>query len=428
MSAAARPQRPNSRHPMQPGPIQPGPMLRRGPRPLLLHLSLAMMRSAVLSSAWPSWSAAWPSRTGVEEPLAKIAEHVAEAGPGAEGRFARALLTEAWAQDRGFLAGIAAYRRHPYQRMVEDPPTVWEEGGSRLMDYTVHRGSRSGPLVVVVPSLINRAYILDLMPGKSLMRYMAAEGLQPLLLDWGYPGPIERRFTLTDYVAGRLERALVAIGRPVILVGYCMGGLLALAAALRRPDLVRGLALLATPWDFHAPDADRARGLASLLPALEPGIGATGALATDLLQMLFACLDPFQTPAKYRNFARLDQAGPAARLFVAIEDWLNDGVPLAAPAARACLGEWYGDNTTAEGLWTIAGAPVDPTRLAQPAFIAIPNRDRIVPPESASALAELVPHATVHRPAAGHVGMAAGRRAETELWRPLRDWCLSLED
>jgi polyhydroxyalkanoate synthase len=399
-------------------------MLRRGPRPLLLHLSLAMMRSAVLSSAWQSWNGAWPSRTGAEEPLAKIAERVALSGPGAESRFAHALLNEAWAQDRGFLAGIAAYRRHPYQRLMEEPPTVWEEGGSRLVDYTT---DGTGPVVVAVPSLINRAYILDLMPGKSLMRYLAAEGLQPLLLDWGDPGPTERRFTLTDYIAGRLERALVAIGRPVILVGYCMGGLLALAGALRRPDLVRGLALLATPWDFHAPDAGQSQSLASLLPALEPAMGATGALATDLLQMLFACLDPFQIPAKYRRFGQLDQTGDAARLFVAIEDWLNDGVPLPGPVARACLGEWYGENATAEGVWTVAGAPVDPTQLVQPAFIAIPNRDRIVPPESASALADLIPHATIHRPAAGHVGMAAGRRAETELWRPLRDWCRSLD-
>jgi poly(3-hydroxyalkanoate) synthetase len=403
-------------------------MLRRGPRPLLLHLSLGMMRSAVLSSAWPSWSASWPikpgpTRTGAAEPLAKIADHVAQAGPGAESRFAHALLTEAWAQDRGFLAGIAAYRRHPYQRQMEEPPTLWEEGGSRLLDYAA--GS-DGPLVLVVPSLINRAYILDLMPGKSLMRYLAAEGLHALLLDWGDPGPVERRFGLTDYIAGRLERALIAIGRPAILVGYCMGGLLTLAAALRRPDLVRGLALLATPWDFHAPDADRARALASMLPALEPAMGPTGALATDLLQMLFASLDPFGTPAKYRNFGRLDQAGAAARLFVAIEDWLNDGIPLAAPVARTCLGAWYGENATAEGQWLVAGAPVDPTALAQPAFVAIPNRDRIVPPESATALAALIPRATVHRPAAGHVGMAAGRRAETELWRPLRDWCRSL--
>jgi polyhydroxyalkanoate synthase len=396
--------------------------MRRGPRPLMLHLSIAMMRSAVSNGAWPSLSATWPS--SAQDPLATIVARIAQAGPGADARFAQALLTESWAQDRAFLAGIAAYRRHPYQRQMTEPTARWREGTTTLLDYAP---DSDGPLILVVPSLINRATILDLMPGKSLMRYLAAQGLRPLLLDWDTPGEMERRFTLTDYIAGRLERALLSIGRPVILVGYCMGGLLTLAAALRRPDLVRGLALLATPWDFHAEDADRARSLTGLLPVLETAMSVTGTLATDLLQMLFACLDPFDTPHKYRGFARLDQQGAPARLFVAIEDWLNDGVPLAAPVARTCLGEWYGQNTTARGLWTVAGAVVDPAAVTQPTFVAIPNRDRIVPPGSARPLADLIPRATLHQPAAGHVGMAAGSRAERELWRPLRDWCRSIE-
>jgi len=390
----------------------------------MLHLSLAMMRSAVSNGAWPSLSATWPMRTDARDPLATVAARIAQAGPGAEGRFAQALLTESWAQDRAFLAGIAAYRRHPYRRQMSEPVTRWTEGTTALLDYAP--GS-DGPLILVVPSLINRATILDLMPGKSLMRYLAAQGMHPLLLDWDAPGELERRFTLTDYIAGRLERALVAIGRPVILVGYCMGGLLTLAAAQRRPDLVRGLALLATPWDFHAQDADRARALAGLLPVLETAMSVTGSLATDLLQMLFACLAPFDTPKKYRGFARLDQAGTRATLFVAIEDWLNDGIPLAGPVARTCLGDWYGENTTARGLWTVAGAVVDPAAVIQPSFVAIPNRDRIVPPNSARPLADLIPRATLHQPAAGHVGMAAGSRAESELWRPLRDWCRQIE-
>lgn len=409
----------------------PGPMLRRGPRPLLLHLTLAMMRSAASSSAWPSWSAAWAN--GLASPpvspmpaaarLAQIAGSVAAVGPEAEAQFAQTLLQEVWAQDRAFLAGIAAYRRHPYRRAMPEPPTVWQEGNSRLLDYAP---DSRGPVLLVVPSLINRAYVLDLKPQTSMLRFLATAGLRPMLLDWGEPGPIETRFTLTDYIAGRLERAITAIRRPVILVGYCMGGLLALAAALRRPEAVRGLALLATPWDFQAEDAPRARAMAGLLPALGPVMTATGTLPTDLVQMLFACLAPFETPAKYRAFAKLDQAGAAAELFVALEDWLNDGIPLATAVARTCLGEWYGENTTMNGLWTVAGAPVLPEDVTAPSFVAVPNRDRIVPPASALALAEALPGAVIHRPAAGHVGMAAGRRAESELWRPLRDWCLSL--
>jgi poly(3-hydroxyalkanoate) synthetase len=251
-----------------------------------------------------------------------------------------------------------------------------------------------------------------------------------LLLDWGWPGANERRFTLTDYIAGRLERALTeavqAVG-PVLLVGFCMGGLLALAAALRRPDLVRGLALLATPWDFHAADATRAQMLAGSVALLEPAMRFSNSLSVDLVQTLFALLDPYGIAAKYRGFARLDQSGRKAQLFVALEDWLNDGVPLAAPVARECLKDWYGANLPAQRRWRVAGLPVDPAGLQMPCFVAIPSRDRIVPPESARALADAIPQAVVHTLGAGHISMVAGASADTALWSLLPTWAAGLK-
>src|SRR5262249_47045688 len=150
-----------------------------------------------------------------------------------------------------FLDGVLAYRRHPYRRNLADPPELWREGSTRLLDF----GAKGGAPVLAVPSLVNRSYVLDLAPGRSLMRAWAADGLRPLLVDWGRPGPQEQGFDLTGYVL-RLERALDAVAgasqvRPVV-VGYCMGGLLALALAQRRMADVSGLVLLATPWDFHA--------------------------------------------------------------------------------------------------------------------------------------------------------------------------------
>ena len=138
--------------------------------------------------------------------------------------------------DPALIRGIAAYRRHPWQRDLPDPAAVWTEGPARLLDYGWVGGASGGPAVVFVPSLVNRAYILDLMPGQSMMRWFAARGIRPLLMDWGWPGAVERQFTLTDYIAGALERALSAVPGPVVLAGYCMGGMLALATALRRPD------------------------------------------------------------------------------------------------------------------------------------------------------------------------------------------------
>jgi poly(3-hydroxyalkanoate) synthetase len=359
--------------------------------------------------------------------MARIARALAEGGHTPE-RFRAAVLRRLARQDRALIAGLAAYRRHPYQRSLPPVPVLWQEGDSRLLDY-----GGAGTPVLVVPSLVNRAEVLDLMPGHSMLRWLAGQGFRVLLLDWGWPDEAARRFTLTDYVAGRLERALAApalapLGR-LALAGYCMGGLLALAAALRRPERLRGLALLATPWDFHAgaPGArERAQALAALLPGLEPQLQEGGALPVDAIQTLFAGLDPWSIAAKFRAFAALDPASPRAAQFVALEDWLNDGIPLAAAVAREALGGWYGRNETAALAWRVAGAVVDPAALRLPSFVAVPRADRIVPPESALALAAGLPGAAVQPVAAGHIGMAAGSRAEAQLWQPLRDWLAGL--
>ena len=320
--------------------------------------------------------------------------------------------------DAALVAGIAAYRRHPWQRDLADPPAIWAEGGSRLLDY----GRAGAPPVLFVPSLVNRAHVLDLMGGQSMLRFLADGGVRPLLLDWGWPGAVESRFTLTDYVAGRLERAILATGEQVTLAGYCMGGLMAVAGALRRPDRIVRLALLATPWDFWSPDEAGARRLAAFLPWLEPAFATLGSMPVDALQMLFSLLEPGSVGAKYRDFGAQDQQTARARRFVALEDWLNDGVPLAAPVAREVLGGWYGENTPAAGTWRIAGAAVRPQELRMDSFVAVPAQDRIVPSESALPLAGCLPGAVVHRPKAGHVGMVAGSNAEAALWAPLLAW------
>ena len=303
---------------------------------------------------------------------------------------------------------------------MSEPACIWAEGGSRVLDYTAAGGGAGVP-VLFVPSLVNRAYILDLMPGHSMMRWLAGRGVRPLLLDWGWPEEVERGFGLSEYVAGRLERALEAVGGPVVLAGYCMGGLLAVAAAGRRPELVRGLALLATPWDFHAGVAAPER-VAGVVPGLEAVMAASRTLPVDAIQALFSMVEPGGVAAKYRAFGAMDQGGAAAERFVAVEDWLNDGVPLAAPVARETLGGWYGTNSPARGTWRVEGAVVAPALLRMPCFVAVPDRDRIVPPEGALALAEVIPGAVVHRPRAGHIGMAAGPRAESVLWEPLLGW------
>ncbi|MEM9684526.1 MAG: alpha/beta hydrolase, partial [Pseudomonadota bacterium] len=58
-----------------------------------------------------------------------------------------------------FLTGIERYRHHPYRRTVDAPSVVWQAGTATLYDYG---GPTDAVPILLVPSLINRAYILDL--------------------------------------------------------------------------------------------------------------------------------------------------------------------------------------------------------------------------------------------------------------------------
>lgn len=402
---------------------------RQGPRPLGQHLGTAL--AVLLSSPLglhPSRSGLLPWRPALAPRASALQPHLASADPD---RLLAAVDAEMRARLDGLLTGVERYRRHPYRRAMPETEVAWNSGSAKLFAF-----GGDGPPVLFAPSLINRGYVLDLMAERSLMRWLATQGLRPFLLEWGAPGPDELAMDVSRLLAQRLEPALAAVaartGLKPALVGYCMGGTLTVAAAERRPDLVAALGLLAAPWDFHAgdpgPDGEEggrglaARQIAAMMPMFEPAMRATGALPVDAIQSLFAALDPLLALRKFLRFATMDPAGEDAVSFVALEDWLNDGIVLAEPIARECLDGWYASNDTALGRWRVDGRPVRPEALRLPTLALVPSQDRIVPPASAQALGRAIPGADMRTVPLGHIGMVVSRGAGRRVWEPLRDW------
>jgi len=410
----------------------PPAQARTGPRPLALHLASAGAAWTSLRAALPLIAAGkfpWPAPFAAA--AAELQRDLAAASDEALGADLPAAVDRVG--ERRFLefaAGVSAYRAHPYRRTLKEPPVLWQAGTTRLLDYGFGKAGR-GTTVLVIPSLVNRGHVLDLTAKTSLLRHLAARGHRPLLVDWGAPGDAERAFDLTDYIAGRLggalDAAVKAAGGPVPLIGYCMGGNLALALAQLRGKDVTALALLATPWDFQIDGPIKAPLDAASAASLSAAFAALPEFPVDLLQAMFASLDPFLVGRKYRAFAAAQAAGDPktegeGELFVAIEDWVNDGVPLAAKVAAECLVGWYGQNAPARGLWQVAGETITPERCDKPALLLLPQHDRIVPPSASLALAEALPRATALRVSSGHVAMIVGHQAKTQSWIPLADW------
>jgi polyhydroxyalkanoate synthase len=383
-------------------------------------MMLAMSALVTSKSGLPHLSAAWPNAAmGAPHLPESLAAQIAKLDPLA---FSRALDGEILAAAGEYAQGLTAYRRHDYRRAADAAPVIWRRGSAELYDH----GGGDGVPVLFAPSLINRGFVLDLVPGQGMLSWLAGQGLHPYRMEWGAPVDDERAFTVADYVRLRLEPAMDAVlrrsGRPIVLAGYCMGGLLTIAEAIRRPEAISALVLLATPWDFHAAGADRGNSIASLYRSCRPFLHAWGELPVDIIQALFAAHDPMVSLGKFRRFSTLAPDSDAARAFVALEDWLNDGVALPIRVADEALLDWYGANATGRGVWRVGADAVDPAALSMPTLVVVPGADRIVPPASAAALMPHLAHGHRLDLALGHIGMVVGRRAKAELWRPMADW------
>lgn len=313
---------------------------------------------------------------------------------------------------------LAGLKRYQEAVRPERPATVKvhaAKGAARLLHYGEVM-SVDGPPVVVVPSLINPPDVLDLSERTSLMRWLAAQGHDAFLVDWGHPSPSDRDMDLRSHITGRLIPLLQSLESrtPPVLIGYCLGGTLASGAAACLP--VSGLVTIATPWDFNGfPDKVRL-DIAQLWRDAKPFCQRAGYVPMEVLQSGFWSLDPARTISKYADFAEMEEGSDAMNAFMALEDWANAGPPLTYAAAAELFEELYQENVTGCGRWKVSDEAVRPERLSVPSLSIRSSTDRIVPAASAPELSESWILEM------GHVGMIVGSRARQQLWEPLSQW------
>ncbi len=321
------------------------------------------------------------------------------------------------------LAGIRKYQQHHFRRSIEPLPVIWQEGEVKVFHSAADNAAAS---LFIIPSLINRSYILDLLPKKSFVRWLAAQGIDTYLLDWGESVSDPAQQTMDSLITGPLCAAIKHVsdraGEQIHALGYCMGGTLLAAAAQRKSENLRSIICLASPWDFSAGDeklsAQVKLGTASALQMVQHNTY----LPMDWIQSVFATVNADRTMHKFLGFAALDDDSEQAQLFVAVEDWLNDGVDLPGDLAKSCLLDWYGENKPGSGCWQVDGKSVDLSGLDVPALVVASLTDRLVPRESSLAMAGILPQAKTLEPRSGHIGMITGGKAKEQVWQPIADW------
>ena len=293
---------------------------------------------------------------------------------------------------RAALDGLVAYERAERPPPPGPLPVAAQVGPTALRDH----GGEGAP-AILIPSLINPPNVLDLDHEVSLAGFVARTGRRSLLLDWGEARP-RSGLSIGGHIEELLLPLLREVGEPAALVGYCLGGTMAIAAANIAP--AERVITLAAPWHFSRyPDQSR-EALAKLWARSRGAAEAFGALPMEVLQSAFWSLDPERTVTKFATFSELTPDSPKARRFTALEDWANEGEPLPFPAARELIEDLFGADLPGSGLWTVGGRTIraDPPL---PLLHCTAGNDRIAPAATA-------PEGETVEIPSGHVGMIVG--------------------
>jgi polyhydroxyalkanoate synthase len=318
------------------------------------------------------------------------------------------------------LASLLTRKRPPVGSTPAD--VVHSENKWRLLRYRRKEPARYETPVLLVPSLINRHYVLDLLPDKSFVEWLVARGHDVYCIDWGTPSDEDRYLSFDDVCDRYLGRALHKTGKAHVL-GYCMGGTLATIHASVHPERFASLVALAAPVRFSEAGV---LGVWTQSPAFEPRamVDALGNVPWQLLQSSFHMLRPTMNLAKM--VALVDRAYDDEFLdgFLALETWGSDNVSFPGECWRTWVEDLYRGDALARGTFALSGRPARLEGVTCPLLVVTFEHDAIVPKASATDLSERAgsrdKHA-LHLPG-GHVGAVVSRGASKKLWPALADF------
>ena len=397
---------------------------RSPPRPIMLHQNTAMLALQSLRLAWPHLAVGTiPFHPLLQKRSEKICQEIQKLAPNERKKLGEAIDRSVLKHLDHFHTGVERYRHYKFKRPKTKGKVVWRKDNARLIDYgATKRGAKA---IFIIPSLVNRFYILDLLPQHSFVDFLKKSGFRPVVLDWDAPrggGNREDFAYYLDLTLDAFDTAIWKTGcRAPVIAGYCMGGVFAIAAALARKKNHAGLMLIATPWDFST-TAMAQEHVDLYLQKILPPFAENGLVPVDVIQSMFYGIDPLLVVRKFIALGAKARDAKSMRHFVALEEWINDGVDVSYRVMAECLDAWYGQNSIGQNHWTIGKRVIDARRIEKPALIVIPDHDRIVPPESAAAIARHIGRATILNANTGHIGIMAGNYGRTQIWPEMARW------
>jgi polyhydroxyalkanoate synthase len=307
---------------------------------------------------------------------------------------------------------------------------VYEEDSLQLLRYRNEHSIDFREPILVCFALVNRPYILDLQPQRSVIRQLLKRGFDVYLIDWGIPTAADRTLRVQDYVCGFIRNVANFVcqhsNSPKLnLLGYCMGGTMSTMYTALYPEQIRNLILLAAPIDFSGDD-----GLLNLWTReeyfdVDGLVDAFGNCPGAFLQSGFQIMKPMQNfVEKYASFVEKMDDDAYLENFFAMERWVSDNIPVAGETFREFVKHLYQQNQLVKGEMVLNGMPVKLENIKCPLLTLVADHDHLVPASSTLAIRKYVASKYVQDMSinAGHIGLAVSSKAHSQLWPDAAMW------
>ncbi|MEM0353840.1 MAG: alpha/beta fold hydrolase [Archaeoglobaceae archaeon] len=305
---------------------------------------------------------------------------------------------------------------------------ISSDNGVKLFRYEPRTEKQFETPLLIVYALINKPYILDLTPQRSVVRKLLDAGFNVYMLRWG-DATIADQFSLDSYIDIFLYDFVEDVksdanADKVTMLGYCMGGGMSAIYTALYPENVRNIIFLASTLYFDK----KMGGLVALSDKRffnpEEVVAPFGYVPSWFLTERFKILEPWDNYiGKYINLFLNAEDESFVDDFFRMERWIHDGVNVAPGAYVRYNQELYQNNALAEGKLYIKGKRVDPKRITMPTAAIVGLRDHLAPPDCTLKFLDCIgsEDKAVFKADVGHVGLVVSRRGMA-LWDDVAKW------
>jgi polyhydroxyalkanoate synthase len=306
---------------------------------------------------------------------------------------------------------------------------IYARGTLKLNHYHAMSDEVYRVPVVLVMSLISKAYILDLTPGFSFVEFLLKQGYDVFMIDWGVPRPEDKDLRLEDYTQDFIpvcvEKIQEVTGEDDIsFVGYCMGGLLAMIyAGLHADAPMKNLITIATPVDYEGMGLFRQWSDKRWFD-VDRIVDTLGNIPPELMYRSFELLRPADRLVSYVRLWDNLWNDLYVKQYRLMNKWTSDQIPFPGECFRQTTKDLMWDNKLIKGELEVGGDRVDLQRIKAPVLNAMAQHDHIAPYEATKSLTSLVGSDDKEDILlkGGHVSLVAGPNAVLRLWPKIDQW------